>query len=112
MDLNDKTNRLLAVGCFLFYTFFYFLFYCGLIMNNTANRIVEAMSENDTKIAGRNLAVSMAKDGMSYKDAYLNIEHMKKVFDCAEKCLNRAALHELSKERRAIDPNHLNIGEY
>lgn len=60
--------------------------------------------EMDHPDAGRELAMAMAKDDMSYHDAHCKIHHMMKVLEHAERCLSKAAFKELSMAGKRMNP--------
>ncbi|EPW7384746.1 TPA: hypothetical protein ACMD15_003407 [Vibrio cholerae] len=78
-------------------------------MQMTIKKLVEILQSDmtDDESLGRDLAMAMAKDRMSYNDAYEKLHEIKHILYHAEKCLSKAAFKELSRDNRQIDPSHI-----
>ncbi len=77
----------------------------GALMQMTLKKLVDvAQGEpEDHEKLGKELAVAMAQDHLSYHDAHCKLHHLMKVLEKAEKFIGKAAFKELSRDERPID---------
>ncbi|HAV1338023.1 TPA: hypothetical protein JG819_004687 [Vibrio parahaemolyticus] len=82
-------------------------------MQNTVNTLAHVLQKDmPHDEAGKELAMAMAKDSMSYNDAHCKIHHMMKVLECAEKHVAKAAFKELSMEGKHMNPSMMMESSY
>ncbi|EKI0735567.1 hypothetical protein PB787_002166 [Vibrio parahaemolyticus] len=74
-------------------------------MQMTLKKLVDVTQgePEDHEKLGKELAVAMAQDHLSYHDAHCKLHHLMKVLEKAEKFIGKAAFKELSRDERPID---------
>ncbi|HEQ3590725.1 TPA: hypothetical protein VGT17_005233 [Vibrio harveyi] len=80
-------------------------------MQHTINTLADVIQKNiEPYDAGRELAMAMANDEMSYHDAHKKIHRLMEILESAEQCLSKAAFKELAMDGKRMNPAHM-MGE-